>query len=106
MFLASSSRQRVQSARKACKSGKQSKQRITVTFIVNALGTSEAKPIVIWRSEKPRCFKHVNKSQLSVQYFSQKKAWMTANILDQVLSKVNRTLRVSGRLVLLLMDNV
>ena len=37
---------------KACKGGKQSKQQITVTFIVNAVGGSEAKPIVIWKSDK------------------------------------------------------
>ena len=90
---------------KDCKGGKQSKQRITVTFIVNAAGASEAKPIVIWKSDKPRCFKKVNKSQLPVQYFSQKKAWMTGDILDQVLSKIDRSLRVNGRSVLLLMDN-
>ena len=42
---------------KARKGGKQSKQRITVTFILNAVGASEAKPIVIWKSDKPRCFK-------------------------------------------------
>ena len=47
----------------------------------------------------------MNKSQLPVQYFSQKKAWMTGDILDQVLSKINRTLRVNGRSVILLMDN-
>ena len=40
-----------------------------------------------------------------MQYFSQKKVWMTGEILDQVLSKLNRTLRISGRSVLLLMDN-
>ena len=90
---------------KECKGGKKSKQRMTVTFIVNAAGASEAMPIVIWKSEKPRCFKHVNKSQLPVLYFSQKKAWMTGNILDQVLTKLNRKLRANGRSVLLLMDN-
>ena len=47
----------------------------------------------------------MNKSQLHVQYFSQKKAWMTGDILDQVLSKINRTLRVNGLSVILLMDN-
>ena len=72
---------------KDSKGGKQSKQQITVTFVVNAAGASESKPIVIWKSDEPRCFKKVNKSQLPVQYFSQKKAWMTGGILDQVLSK-------------------
>ena len=42
---------------KACKDGKQSKQRITVTFIVNADGDSKTMPIVIWKSDKPWCFK-------------------------------------------------
>jgi len=41
----------------------------------------------------------------SLQYFSRKKAWMTGDILDQILSKMNGALRVSGRSVLLLMDN-
>ena len=40
-----------------------------------------------------------------MQYFSQKKAQMTGNILDQVLSKINMTLQVSGHSFLLLMDN-
>ena len=44
---------------KECKGGKKSEQRMTVTFIV---GASEAMPIVIWKSEKPRCFKHVQKA--------------------------------------------
>ena len=61
--------------------------------------------IVILKSEKPRCFKHVTKSQLPVLYFSQKKAWMTGEILDQVLTKLNRKLRENGWSVLLLMDN-
>ena len=51
---------------KECKGGKKSKQRMTVTFIVNAAGASEAMPIVSWKSDKPRCFKHVKKSQLPV----------------------------------------
>ena len=59
----------------------QVKARKAVTFIVNAVGASEAKPIVIWKSDKPRCFKRVNKSQVPVQYFSQKKAWMNGDIL-------------------------
>jgi len=41
---------------KECKGGKMAKQRVTITFIVNATGESEAKPIVIWKSENPRWF--------------------------------------------------
>ncbi len=40
-------------------------------------------PIVIWRSAKPR---------EPVQYFNQKKAWMTGEIMDAVLTKLNRQL--------------
>ena len=71
-------RQRV----KQCNGGKKSKQRLTVTFIVNSVGKSETKLIVIWRSENTRCFKGINKSKLHVEYFSQPKAWMTAKILN------------------------
>ena len=90
---------------KECKGGKKCKQRTTVAFIVNAAGGSESMPIVIWKSEKPWCFKGVTKSQLPVLYFNQKKAWMTGDILDQILLKLNRTLRSNSRSVLLLVDN-
>ncbi|XP_065832947.1 tigger transposable element-derived protein 6-like [Oscarella lobularis] len=94
-------------ARKAkeAKGGKQAKERLTVAFIVNASGGSESKPIVIWKYENPRCFKRLDKSSLDVNYFSQKKAWMTGKILNSVLSDINAKLRASNRFVLLLMDN-
>ncbi len=53
-------------------------------------------PIVIWKSEKPRCFKGVN---VPVQYFNQKKAWikrkqwMTGEIMD---AKLNRQLNIDS----------
>ena len=90
---------------KECKGDKKCKQRITVTFIVNAAGGSEVKPVVIWTSENPRCFKRVDKSQLLVLYYSQKKAWMTGEILHDLMTHINRQLRAKGRSVLLLMDN-
>ena len=64
-----------------CKGGKTSKQRITVAFFVTAAGTKES-PVVIWKSENPRCLKGFDKSLLPVHYFSQKKAWMTGEILE------------------------
>ena len=41
---------------KDCRGGKKNKQRITVAFFVSAAGTKD-KPVVVWRSENPRCLK-------------------------------------------------
>ena len=39
------------------KGGKKCKQRVIVSLFVNASGRKEGKPIVIWTSENPQCFK-------------------------------------------------
>ena len=88
---------------KSCKGGKKSKQRITVAFFVSASGHKE-KPVVIWTSENPRCLQRFNKLCLPVSYYSQPKAWMTGEILDDILSKLNRRLTTTNRNILLLMD--
>ena len=89
---------------KSCKGGKKSKQRITVAFFVSASGHKE-KPVVIWKSENPRCMQRFNKSSLPVSYYSQAKAWMTGEILEDILIKLNRHLSSSNHNILLLMDN-
>ena len=88
-----------------CKGGKKSKHRATIAFIVNGAGQSECMPIVIWKSNNPRCFKHVDKARLPVQYFSQSSAWMTGDIMDTVLKNINQQLKCNRRSVLLLLDN-
>ena len=85
-----------------CKGGKKAKQRFTIALIANAAGGKET-PIVIWKAEKPRCFKGIDTSKLPVKYFSQTNAWMSGEILDAVLTKLNRRLS-SSRSVVLLMD--
>ena len=45
--------------KKECKGGKKSKLRVTISFIVNAIGESQCPPIVIWKSEIPGV-KHEN----------------------------------------------
>lgn len=81
-----------------------SKKWITVTLITNAAGGRE-KPIVIWKYENPRCFKHFDKSLLPVDYFNHKNAWMTSDVMERVLTKLNHRFISTGRKVLLLMDN-
>ena len=49
-----------------CYGGKKSN---TVTLIVNT-GREQEVPIVIWKSEKPRCFKGINVSGLPVYYYT------------------------------------
>ena len=87
-----------------CKGGKKAKQRFTITFIANAAGEKESA-IVIWKAEKPRCFKSVDMPKLPVQYFSQPNAWMTGEILDKVLTRLNHRLSSCSRSIVLLMDN-
>lgn len=73
-------------------------------LIVNADGEKEV-PIVIWKSEKPRCFKGINVSTFPVHYYSQSKPWMNGEILDKVLTKLNRKFSSQHRNVALLLDN-
>jgi len=51
---------------KQCSGGKKSKQRFTIAFLVNAAGDKEM-PVVIWKSEKPRCFRGFDTACLPVK---------------------------------------
>jgi len=74
---------------------------VTVALIANAAGGKETA-IVIWKSAKPRYFKSVNMATIPVQYFSQPNAWMTGEILQSVLSKLNRQLSARSRKIILM----
>ena len=65
---------------KQCHGGKRSKRRITVAFFVSGDGKKQLKPIVIWKSENPRCLKKFNKGDLPVNFFSQN----TKSYINQV----------------------
>lgn len=89
---------------KMCKGGKKPKHRLTIAFFVNSLGVKEFKPVVIWKSENPRCFKGVDKSKLPVLYYHQKKAWMTGDIMHTVLQKLNNAMKKESRSIILFID--
>ena len=45
--------------KKKCHGGKKAKERLTISFLVNAAGEKEV-PVVIGKAAKPRCFKGLN----------------------------------------------
>ena len=73
---------------KKCKGGKKSKERLTVAFFVSSSGFKVCKPVVIGKSKVPRCFRKLpNPSKpYGMQYFQSNKAWMTTEIMIQVLT--------------------
>ena len=90
--------------KKEYRGGKRAKERIT---IANAAGGKEP-PIVIGRSATPRCFKGLRDKKLphGLPYFNNAKAWMNTEIMDTILTNLNRRLVKEKRNILLLMDNV
>ena len=75
-------------------------------FAANAAGGKET-PIIIGKAASPRCFKGLrDKSKpLGISYFSNSKAWMTSEIFETVLSRLNRRLARQRRNILPLMNN-
>ena len=65
------------------------------------------KPIVIWRSENPRCFKRIGGSSKlkSVWYYSDKNSWMQVEIMEDILDRLNKHLVREHRKLILFMDN-
>ena len=87
--------------------GKKSKTRLTIALFVSVAGEKVIEPIVIWRSTKPRCFKKLinPKRPYDVHYYSSQKSCMTSEIMDSVLTKINRKMAAAKRKILFFMDN-
>ena len=92
---------------KKSKGGKESKQRMTVIFIVASNGFFVFEPTVIWRSKLPRCFKSLKdlSRPISVHYFSNKKAWMNSDIIESILQRLERRMNQEKQKVILFWDN-
>lgn len=92
---------------KKSKGGKKSKQRMTVAFFVSADGGKVGKPIVIWKSKTPRCFKKaIAADTLSkIMYFSDQKSWMQVEIMEKILETLNNQMVKEKRKVILFLDN-
>lgn len=86
-----------------CFGGKQSKARITVMLGANMTGSQKLKPLIIGRSKTPRCFKGAK--SLEVDYDFNKKSWMTADICEKRLQKLDRRMIAERRQIAFVFDN-
>ena len=78
---------------------------MTVSLCSSLLG-EKVKPLVIWRYTNPSCFKGIKTNQLSVEYYSNKNAWMTSGAFETWLKKLNRKMPSEKRKILLFFHNV
>ena len=77
--------------KKECKGGKKSKERLTIAFFANAAGGTE-QPIVTGKAAKPRCFKGIRDPKMpdGIPYYANPKAWMTTEVMTDILTKLNK----------------
>ncbi|GBN15704.1 Tigger transposable element-derived protein 4, partial [Araneus ventricosus] len=87
-----------------CSSGKISKERLTILLCCNMLGNFET-PVVIGKAKKPRCFKNIDVRKLSVSWKSNKKAWMTTEIMSDWLVELDSKMKKQKRKIILFMGN-
>lgn len=88
---------------KKCKTGKISKERITVLVCANMNGSEKLKLVVIGKSQNPRCFKNIKK--LPVIYRANNKSWMTSKIFTEVLKIWNNKFQKENRKFYFLLTN-
>ena len=86
-----------------CYDGKRSKERLSVVLLCS--GTGEMiTPVVIGKSQQPRCFKNLNIDDLPVIYKANKKAWMVSSIFEESVKSLDKKIRAQNQ-VLLFLDN-
>jgi hypothetical protein len=86
---------------------KKNKEHISIALCTNADGSHKIDPLVIGKSENPRCFKNVDVSYLPMMYRYNTKAWMLGAIFREWLLGFDRQVgtKHGNQRVLLLLDN-
>lgn len=85
-----------------CAGGSRSGQRLTVFLCSNMDGSDKRAPLVIGRSDRPRCFR--GSKSVPVKYMSHPKAWMTPLVFCNWLCDFNAHMAEENRLVCLLVS--
>ncbi|KAK3228652.1 hypothetical protein Dsin_000533 [Dipteronia sinensis] len=90
-------------ATKQLEGRKKDEERITVAVCCNGDSSDKVPLWIIGKYANPRCFKHVNMSNLSCHYRANKRAWMTGLLFQEFVCWFDK--RMNGRKVLLIVDN-
>ena len=83
---------------------KQSKNRVTLVLCCNSDGTHKFPLTMIGHSKYPRCFKQFNHSAY-LDYFHNKKAWMTAKMFNTWIENFDKEMRLLNKQAALILDN-
>ena len=86
-----------------CSGGKNSKERITLLIGANMDSIEKRSLFMIGKSENPRSFKNVRTKP--IDYTANKKAWMTREIFEDWLLKLDKKICKQNRKILLFIDN-
>jgi hypothetical protein len=81
------------------------KARLTMALCTNATGSDKRKPLIIWKYAKLQCFGTYFKPNELVDWFSNKKSWMTAAIFRTWLTKFDKSMQSQGKKIALILDN-
>ena len=84
------------------------KDRFTLMIITNMDGSDHRKLAVIGKAKKPQCLARKYKmtvNDMSIDWYASKNAWMTGDIHDRIMTKLNNQMREAGRKILYVCDN-
>nr|XP_009486802.1 PREDICTED: LOW QUALITY PROTEIN: tigger transposable element-derived protein 4 [Pelecanus crispus] len=87
-----------------CSVGKVSKERITVAVGTNMDGSEKLPLLVIGKNKSPRCFKDVK--SLPVDFEANDAAWMTSEVFEQWMHKLDDRFQAQQRQVVILVDSL
>ena len=79
------------------------KTRITALVAANMTGRKKLLLIVVGKSQKPLAFRNV--LHIFVTYKANKKAWMTRELFTELLTKLDRQIKLKHRKTAMVVDN-
>ncbi|KAJ8883238.1 hypothetical protein PR048_015078 [Dryococelus australis] len=86
----------------SCSNGKLSKDRVTLLVGANMDGSEKLPLLIIGKSTNPGCFKSMKSK--AVEYEANRKAWMTCELFEKWLVKLDNKMSKQKREVLLFID--